>query len=386
MLTIAGDGELERARRRIAELGLGVSVEVLGWVAPEDVPGLLERRPRAGAALPQRGPADGGAGGDGPRLVRRGQRHRRHPRSDRRRRAGCWCRPATLTALAAALRRVVSDDAARLGLGAERAGERVRDEFDVAVVSRPLRRPLPRRCCDEPRVGARCGCCIVVPDLGVGGAERHVTTLMPALDRRRFEPSVICIGEEGALFADLEAVDVPAKALHRRKRQAIATLWDLVRELRRAAPDVLIMRGYNAEVLGRVAARIARVPRSVVWVHNHGDTEPRGRLRRVVDRVLDRVTDAYFGVAHAQQDYLVSDLGHPAQKITIVHNGVDPAMFDPTDRPAVRRRARDHRRRAGDRDLGRDASGEGPSAVPAGRGPRPRGDADREIPDRGRRS
>lgn len=171
----------------------------------------------------------------------------------------------------------------------------------------------------------------LVPDLAIGGAERHVTTLMPALDSERFEPSVICIGEEGALFADLKASNVPAKALHRRKSQAIATLWDLVGELRRAAPDVLIMRGYNAEVLGRIAARIAGVPTSIVWVHNHGDTEPRGRLRRLVDRVLDRVTDAYFGVARAQQDYLVSDLGHPAQKITIVYNGVDPAMFDPTD-------------------------------------------------------
>lgn len=171
----------------------------------------------------------------------------------------------------------------------------------------------------------------LVPDLGVGGAERHVTTLMPALDPRRFEPSVICIGEEGALFADLKAAGVAAKALHRRKRQAFATLWDLVGELRRAAPDVVIMRGYNAEVLGRVAARIAGVPTSIVWVHNHGDTEPRDRLRRVVDRVLDRVTDAYFGVARAQRDYLMGDLSYPAQKITIVHNGVDPAMFDPTD-------------------------------------------------------
>ena len=43
----------------------------------------------------------------------------------------------------------------------------------------------------------------LVPDLGVGGAERHVTTLMPALDPDRFEPSVICIGDEGVLFGAL---------------------------------------------------------------------------------------------------------------------------------------------------------------------------------------
>ena len=40
----------------------------------------------------------------------------------------------------------------------------------------------------------------VVPDLGVGGAERHVTKLMPNLDRSRFDTAVVCIGTEGKLF------------------------------------------------------------------------------------------------------------------------------------------------------------------------------------------
>ena len=81
-----------------------------------------------------------------------------------------------------------------------------------------------------------------------------------------------------------------------------------MREMRNFAPDVVITRGYNAEMLGRIAAWLTHVPHSVVWVHNHGDTEPRGAVRRIADRVLDRVTSAYFGVARAQIDYLVDDL------------------------------------------------------------------------------
>ncbi|MDF2827877.1 MAG: putative glycosyltransferase, partial [Mycobacterium sp.] len=119
----------------------------------------------------------------------------------------------------------------------------------------------------------------VVPDLGVGGAERHVTTLMPNLDRARFEPAVVCIGAEGELFADLG--DVRAVALQRSKRQAFGALRDLIREMRAFRPDVVLLRGYNAELLGRVAARVAGVPHCVVWVHNHFDTEPRGTVRRI---------------------------------------------------------------------------------------------------------
>ena len=50
----------------------------------------------------------------------------------------------------------------------------------------------------------------VVPALPVGGAERHVTTMLPRMDPARFTPSVICIGEEGELFSTLRAAGIEA--------------------------------------------------------------------------------------------------------------------------------------------------------------------------------
>lgn len=176
----------------------------------------------------------------------------------------------------------------------------------------------------------------VVPDLGVGGAERHVATLAPALDPARFAPAVVCIGDEGALFAGLAATGVPATALHQRSNP-LAALRGLIRVMRAGRPDVVITRGYNAEALGRIAAAVTGVPRSVVWVHNCGDVTPRGRVRTVVDRVLDPVTSAYYAVAHGQRPYMTDDLGYPDAKIEVIHNGVDPSRFTP--------------RRASERDL-----------------------------------
>lgn len=167
----------------------------------------------------------------------------------------------------------------------------------------------------------------VVPDLGMGGAERHVTTLLSRLDRRRFDPSVICLGREGELFPDLAESGVPGVAFRRAKRQALRCLVDLVRELRRTRPDVVILRGYSPEFLGRIAAVLARVRRVVIWVHNGEGLAPRGRLRKLTDVVLDKVTDAYFGVAAAQLPYLVDELGFPRRKVRIIHNGVEPGSF-----------------------------------------------------------
>ncbi len=176
----------------------------------------------------------------------------------------------------------------------------------------------------------------VVPDLGTGGAERHVVTLAPALDPARFRVRVVCVGDEGALFPTLAEHGVPARALHSRRRPLHA-LAGLVRIMRRERPDVVITRGYNADTLGRIAAALTRVPRSVVWTHNAGDITPRGRLRRAAYRILEPLTSAYYGVAEAQRGYLVEQLGFPDSKVEIVENGVDTSRFRP---PAPGDRAR----------------------------------------------
>lgn len=177
----------------------------------------------------------------------------------------------------------------------------------------------------------------VVPDLTVGGAERHVATLLPRMDPQRFIPSVVCIGEEGALFTDLLADGIEAQALHLGgKRQAPLALYQLITAVRQQRPDVVVVRGYNAETLGRTAARVAGVEHTVTWVHNLTDLKPRTAVRAAVDRALDRWTSAYFGVAEAQRPYLVDHLGYPDDKIRIIRNGVDPGLFDTGFDPAVR--------------------------------------------------
>ena len=170
----------------------------------------------------------------------------------------------------------------------------------------------------------------VVPDLTVGGAERHVATLLPAMDRTRFAPSVLCINQPGPLFAEVEAAGVPARALDHPKANVlglVCALVELVVHLLRTRPDVVVMRGANAELLGRIAAVLARVPRTVVWVHNCGEVTPRPRARTLADRLLGPVTSAYYGLARGQVPYLVDELGYERSKIRLVHNGADPARY-----------------------------------------------------------
>lgn len=176
----------------------------------------------------------------------------------------------------------------------------------------------------------------VVPLLKAGGAERHLTTLLPRMDPARFTPSVVCIGGEGELFADLRAAGVEGTALNLRKWQAARALRELVSIIRRQRPDVVLVSGYNAETLGRIAARIAGVKHTIMWIHNASEITPRGVVHRTVDRALIRWTSSYFGVAKVQRQFLVHERGYPADRIRIIHNGVDPELFDTnTDRRAL---------------------------------------------------
>ena len=166
----------------------------------------------------------------------------------------------------------------------------------------------------------------VQPSLITGGAERHITHLVRMLPRDRFQCTVCCIKEPGPLAADVEAAGVEVVSLGAGTRQAGSALLRLTREMRRVRPHVVTMNGFNAEVLGRVAATLARVPARVVWKHNCGDLRRRLRVR-VMDRLLDPATDYYFGVAFGQVPYLVNDLGLRGEKIRIIRNGVDPHAY-----------------------------------------------------------
>ncbi|MGZ8177331.1 glycosyltransferase family 4 protein [Williamsia sp. SKLECPSW1] len=319
-LTVAGDGAVDAARRLVTELGLTESVDVLGWVGPDVVDDLLRRSdvlvlPSHDEGQPMAVLEAMAAGlcivatpvGGVPDILDDG--------------CAVLVEPGDVDGLRDALDAVVTDPERRQHL-ATAAHVRFRSEFDVDAVWRridALYRDITQRA-EDPSRPLRV--LHVVPDLRIGGAERHVATLMPALDRTRFAPSVVCIGEPGALFDDLAAGGVPAVALRRTRRDAVRALWDLVRHMRAHRPDIVLTRGYNADVLGRLAAVIARVPHRAVWIHHVATADDRPRARRVVDRLLDRWTDRYLGVAHAQVPFLVDTLHHPAEKVVVVHNGV----------------------------------------------------------------
>jgi glycosyltransferase involved in cell wall biosynthesis len=168
----------------------------------------------------------------------------------------------------------------------------------------------------------------VMPDLTVGGAERHIANVVPRLDRDRFDARVCCIKEPGAMYETVRSAGIEAITLDcPRSADIPRAFWRLRRYVRRFRPDVMVMRGFNAEAIGRLTGGGAA---RIVWKRNCGDLH-RPVKERVIDRMLDRRTDWYFGVAFGQVPYLINELGIAGSKIRIIRNGVQLERFIPRD-------------------------------------------------------
>ncbi len=171
-------------------------------------------------------------------------------------------------------------------------------------------------------------------DFGEGGAQRGALEAMRRLDRRRFEPVLLCVRRRGALVDAAVEAGAVVRLLGRMERardpRAVTAIAAALRELR---ADAVIVQHYSRVLPYALAAsRVAGVPQSIV--QHQGHRPPRGRARRAAERVL-RPGLRYLAISAATAAALRAD-GAPAADIALVPHGVDLLRFAPRDRATAR--------------------------------------------------
>ena len=179
----------------------------------------------------------------------------------------------------------------------------------------------------------------VTPDLRVGGAERHLVTLACGLDPTRFSATVVCVKGLGPLHRDLDEQGIEVVCLNAGERSLALpkALRRLVLEMRRQRPEAVVTHGLSANVLGRLAAAIVRVPVRITWKHNCGHLCHHGLLERWSERMLGSLCTRYIGVAEGQLPYLLGYLRLAPGKVGIIHNSIDVERYPSAGMLAGRR-------------------------------------------------
>ena len=149
---------------------------------------------------------------------------------------------------------------------------------------------------------------------------------------------VIGMSAAGAHVANLAAMGIEHVAMANFTRSNdptsdIKAFFDLLRELRRLRPDIVHTHNPKPGILGRVAARVARVPLIVNTQHGlYAQPEDRRRRRWPVYAV-ERFAAAFGDVELVQNSEdaatLVRRLKVPSRRVHVLGNGVDLTRFDP---------------------------------------------------------
>ncbi len=192
--------------------------------------------------------------------------------------------------------------------------------------------------------------CHVITRLIVGGAQENTVLSCEGLHAREHRVTLISgptRGPEGSLLARVRAggyefVEVPTLVRQINPWLDARAERDLCYEYARLQPDVVHTHSSKAGILGRRAARRARVPHIVHTIHgmSFNRTQPwlTRRLYAWLERGCARYTDAIVTVADAMIEQSVAAGVCGRGRMQTIYSGMEIEPFTPTryDRAAVR--------------------------------------------------
>lgn len=163
----------------------------------------------------------------------------------------------------------------------------------------------------------------ICPTLTVGGAERQLALLVPALRDRGVVSAIVTLKHEGRFFHELRASGLPVYFAGMRSRADVRGARRAITYARTSRPNVVVTQSIDAQVIGHGIARRLRVPH--LTVEHAGPGLRRALHRRVLLRMVAPRVDRVVAVTRAQLPGLAS-FGFPASRITVIPNGTaEPA-------------------------------------------------------------
>lgn len=178
---------------------------------------------------------------------------------------------------------------------------------------------------------------VVTSRLDIGGTERHLTRILPALQRRGMDIALYVMERGGPLEAEVSAqgvrVEGPSRSrfLHWPK-----VTFALTRFLRRERPDIVHFFLPRPYVYGSAAAELAGQKRRIMSRRSLTVYQAHYPLLGILERLLHSRTDALIGNSKAVIEQLATEAGN-RQKLALIHNGIDLPMPVPVaERTRVR--------------------------------------------------
>jgi len=157
-----------------------------------------------------------------------------------------------------------------------------------------------------------------------GGPEKQLVEHGRRIAGNRFVPHVFSFEEQGkanqllrkAREAGISTVEIPSMGPF-----DLGMIRDIMAVIRREKIDLLCVHGYKANVIGRIASWLARIPLVVIsrgWTAE----DPKIRMYEKLDKLFLRLADHVVAVSHGQRDKILK-VGVKPENVSVIHNAIN---------------------------------------------------------------
>ena len=160
----------------------------------------------------------------------------------------------------------------------------------------------------------------LVSTLGVGGQEMVILSLVEHIDRRRFQPVVLTLHEDGPVADRIRALDVPVEVIGTPGLTGLPLVRRLAARLRHH--DVRVLHTHNPapHQHGAAARLLAGTP---ALIHTkHGRNNFPTRARRWAEQLAGRFSDLVVAVSADAAEVARRIDRVPQHKLRVIHNGI----------------------------------------------------------------
>ena len=162
-----------------------------------------------------------------------------------------------------------------------------------------------------------------------GGAERHILNLATAMDPNLVEVSVCCLFDDPFVKVAREA-GIKAYSIPMRHKLDFGIVTKLRDNIVKENINIVHTHGVRANLVGRLAAKLAGVETVVTTVHSLLAQDYPDLFSRFANMMIEKtsrgLTTHFIAVSGGLQKALVHQ-GIPEKKITIIYNGLNPGSF-----------------------------------------------------------
>ena len=165
----------------------------------------------------------------------------------------------------------------------------------------------------------------------VGGGARYLLHLTEGFDNNKYKLSFI-FPRRTNFVRELEKRNFTTLVVNMESKFNIRTIFQIKNYIRTNQIQIVHTHGARASFYGRIAAKLAKAPIIITTVHASLYGYPVNRLKKIIYIYLDKLTtrfcDKIICVSNALADDLMRKTKINANKLTVIHNGIDFNKFN----------------------------------------------------------